>query len=805
MRENSFGVYIIDQNYQIVGYNDTAQKLYPQLKKGNHCYQCLMNLDSPCEECPVLNKTDESRTYFDPMHHSYRAADAVEVNLSETEKGYVLVFSTAREGEKLVKQLPNNEEGLRLLGVINVLGNDYSDIYSVDVKSGKMQSFRYSGKALGIKEALCQETSYEQAMEEYIDTNVISEDQGKLRFAQSLSKLCDQLKVLPQVTVHYRARVNGEIHYYYMKCVRVGKEEIENLVIAFSNEDTDVKRNELESTIIPGSVSAKRKILVVEDNELNREILTELLSEKFDILTAENGEIGLKMLSEHYRELSAVLLDVYMPVCDGFEFLERIKDDVMLSSVPVIVTTGSNRPEDEEHCLELGAVDFISKPYKPKVVKARLNSVIKLRESAAALSAIEYDELTGLYTRQAFYHHAKTLINFRSDKKFHVLVADIHNFKLVNSIYGEKMGDQVLEYLAKVFSGHIGDGLLARYGSDQFICLVCGDVDLSLDLVEQRVRKITEKAPIPNLVIKYGMYQNADISQPLTIICDRAFTAMKSIQYSYERNVATYDGSMSQKHIREMMMENEFESAIEKEEFVIWYQPKYDVKTERIEGAEALVRWKKSDGTMIPPGEFIPLFERNGLIVRLDEYVFRKVCQIQRERMERGERVLPVSVNLSRATLHHEGIVERYAQIIYDSQVPFETVPIELTETAALYSIQIQGLTEKMVDVGFLLHMDDFGSGYSSMTSLNVLPFRVLKLDKALIDFIGNSRGDQVIQHTIALAHGLGMKVLAEGVEVKEQVEFLRTMECDEIQGFYYARPLPLEVFSQLLDEEQKA
>ena len=214
-------------------------------------------------------------------------------------------------------------------------------------------------------------------------------------------------------------------------------------------------------------------------------------------------------------------------------------------------------------------------------------------------------------------------------------------------------------------------------------------MDLSLDLVEQRVRKITKEAPIPNLVIKYGMYQNADISQPLTIICDRAFTAMKSIQYSYERNVATYDGSMSQKHIREMMMENEFESAIEREEFVIWYQPKYDVKTERIEGAEALVRWKKSDGTMISPGEFIPLFERNGLIVRLDEYVFRKVCQIQRERMERGERVLPVSVNLSRATLHHEGIVERYAQIVYDSQVPFEAVPIELTETAALYSIQI--------------------------------------------------------------------------------------------------------------------
>ncbi len=251
------------------------------------------------------------------------------------------------------------------------------------------------------------------------------------------------------------------------------------------------------------------------------------------------------------------------------------------------------------------------------------------------------------------------------------------------------------------------------------------------------------------------------------------------------------------------MMENDFDRAIADEEFVVWYQPKYDVKTERIAGAEALVRWKKSDGTMISPGEFIPLFEKNGLIVRLDEYVFRKVCQKQKERMKQGKVVLPVSVNLSRAILHHDGIVERYALIVYDNENPFESVPIELTETAALYSIQIQGLTEKMVNVGFMLHMDDFGSGYSSMTSLNVLPFHVLKLDKALIDYIGNSRGDQVIQHTIALAHGLDMKVLAEGVEKKEQVEFLRKMQCDEIQGFYYARPQPYEVYDAMVEKEQ--
>ena len=804
MGSNASGVYMIDSKYRIVDYNRVAKRLYPQLEKGKKCYQCLMNLGAPCEVCPVNNQIEGPHTYLDPIRHLYETVDAVEINMKDHSCGHAMVFSTVGTGEKLVGLLPNNEESLRQLSVINILGNGYSDILSVNTKTQQMQSYRYSGQVLTWNPMLYTAGVYEKTMRQYIEEAVVPEDQGKLKILLNMPELCEQLKALNQITMHYRVKIGEETHYYYLKCARLEeREDLENIVFAFANEDNDVRRNELESMIVPGRPVTKRKILVVEDNELNREMLTELLVGQFEVLTAENGEEGLKMLSQHYKELSAVLLDVYMPVCDGFEFLERIKDDIMLSSVPVIVTTGSNRPEDEEHCLELGAVDFVSKPYNPKVVKGRLNSVIKLRESAAALSAIEYDELTGLYTRQAFFHHAKTLINYKSDQKFHIIVADIRNFKLVNSIYGDKAGDRVLVYMAKVFSDFMKEGILARYGSDQFVCITYGERDLSVETVEERVKKIAEEAPIQNLVIKYGIYENADLTQPLTIICDRAFMAMKSIQYSYEHSVATYDSAMSQQHIRELMMENDFDRAIADEEFVVWYQPKYDVKTERIVGAEALVRWEKSDGTMISPGEFIPLFEKNGLIVRLDEYVFQKVCQKQKERMEQGKVVLPVSVNLSRATLHHDGIVERYAQIVYDNENSFESVPIELTETAALYSIQIQGLTEKMVNVGFMLHMDDFGSGYSSMTSLNVLPFHVLKLDKALIDYIGNSRGDQVIQHTIALAHGLDMKVLAEGVEKKEQVEFLRKMQCDEIQGFYYARPQPYEVYDAMVEKEQ--
>lgn len=698
----------------------------------------------------------------------------------------------------------NQKKKTGLQEIMNVLGRTYSDIFSVNSKTQRMRWYLNNSRDTGIKKAISSESDYDVFMESYIEEMVMPEDYGKIQFARYIQTLRKHLNVVAQISAHYRIRINGKLHYCYMRCAKHETSDYpDDIVIAFANEDMDVRRNELAGMIGTIDMTAKRRVLVVEDNALNREMLTELLSDQFEVIEASDGEEGLKLLSRHYKKLSAILLDIYMPVCDGFEFLERIRNDVMLSSVPVIVTTGSNRPEDEERCLELGAVDIISKPYKPKLVKGRLSSVIKLRESAATLSAVEYDELTGLYTRQAFFHHASTMINYNADKRFHILVGDIRNFKLINSIYGEKMGDEVLIYIARKLSSHVKEGMVARYGGDQFVLLNCTEEPVSVEVIELQVKKLIDEAPVPNLVIKCGVYENVDTSLPLTIICDKAFMAMKSIQNSYEQSVASYDSAMSRQHIQELMMENEFDSALEKGEFVVWYQPKYNVNTERITGAEALVRWQKSDGTIISPGQFIPLFEKNGLIMRLDEYVFRSVCEIQKMRMEQGKEILPVSVNLSRATLHRGGIADRYTHIMKEYENTFDTIPIELTETAALYGIQIQGLTEKLVDAGFFLHMDDFGAGYSSLISLNVLPFHVLKLDKSLIDYIGNPRGDQVIQHTIALAHGLDMTVLAEGVERKEQVEFLRKMKCDEIQGFYYSKPLPYEAFDALLTNDR--
>lgn len=549
----------------------------------------------------------------------------------------------------------------------------------------------------------------------------------------------------------------------------------------------------------PGKAPAKRKILVVEDNELNREILSSFLEEKFDVILAENGEEGLKILGEHYRELSVVLLDICMPVCDGFEFLRRRNKDKLLSTIPVIVMTGSNSKDAEIQCLDLGAVDFIPKPYNFKIVVGRINSVIKLRESVLTLTAVEHDELTGIYTRQAFFYHAKTLLKAKAEERFHLIVADIRDFKLINSSYGDKIGDEVLCYLAKTYTKMFRDGLVSRYGSDQFVCMTYGDWDLSLETMKKLTEEIAENAPIPNLMIKYGVYEDVDTSLPISVICDRGFMAIRSIRDNYEHSIAYYTEEMNQKQMQDRALENRFESAISNKEFVAYFQPKYDVKIEKIVGAESLVRWINSDGSMVMPGDFIPLYERDGLIVRLDEYIFRHVCEFQRELMEKGQELLQISVNLSRASIHYIGVVDRYVEIVKETGIPFSCVPIELTETATLNNVKIRDFTERLVNAGFALHMDDFGSGYSSLITLSELPFNTLKIDKSLIDCIGQQKGRMVVQQVIILAHGLGMNVIAEGVETAEQVELLREMECDDIQGFYYSRPLPREEFIKKL------
>ena len=546
-----------------------------------------------------------------------------------------------------------------------------------------------------------------------------------------------------------------------------------------------------------------RKILIIEDNIMNREILKEILCEEYEVLEAENGEAGLAYLEKHHQELSIILLDLQMPVMDGFTFMSHVKDDPILSVVPIIVMTADDDANTEERCMELGAVEFLEKPYNPVVMFGRIRNIIRMREAAADIMSVERDELTGLYTRQAFYHYAGKFLRENPDKEYTMLISDIREFRLLKSIYGEAAGDRILTAIADNLKEETTKhrGIAGYYGTDQFVALFESSDVPPVEELEECVSACAEIASVSHIRLKLGVYENIDRNLSVHQICDRVIIALELVKTSYERNVGSYDGPLAKRHRQEQQMETDFYDALEAGEFEAWFQPKYDPRDERIVGAEALVRWQRPDGVFNAPYLFIPLFEKDGLVAQLDVHMFRQVCDLQRTRMEQGKQLIPISVNLSRTTLYRGNVVDTYKRIIANAGVPMNMVPIEITESSAFLSDEISELIHCLKEEGFSLHMDDFGSGYSSLTSLGVLPFDCIKLDKGLTDTITTSRGELLTQHILTAIRELGMESVVEGVETKEQVEILQRIGCDAIQGYYYSKPVPQDVFKQMVEK----
>lgn len=387
----------------------------------------------------------------------------------------------------------------------------------------------------------------------------------------------------------------------------------------------------------------------------------------------------------------------------------------------------------------------------------------------------------------------------------YLISMDIHQFKLVNSICGVAYGDRVLKRIWEEIEHHNGkDDISAHVYADHFVIftpLATKEAVLEkLNTLSERLLKLSVEMRCPRLnpyfgIAKWDSSRRVEEAYSFTTIAKHGVKESKDVNYLF------YSKEDSTKIIEEKTMEDEFPEALANNHFEVWYQPKFSPTSEEIVGAEALVRWRKSSGQLISPGKFIPVFEKTGLIRTLDEYVFDTVCRFIKDRIKKGERVVPISVNLSRASLYYEGVVDQYTRIAQDSGISPKLVPIEITETAAVSNSEIKEITESFRENGFPLCMDDFGTGYSSLALLNVLHFDNLKIDKTLVDGITEAGGKKLIKHVIALSKDLGMTITAEGVESEEQKNSLQSLNCDSIQGFYYKPPLPKEDFSKLLLE----
>ena len=678
---------------------------------------------------------------------------------------------------------------MQITDIINILGNEFSSIYCVNRQDQYIQIYRHQNADLD--ESMNEKQSYKTVIQKYIETNVFEEERKKMLVATDFDNICRQLQQVAQFTIHYRIKNNNDILRYRMKCARIGNADtFEKIVFAFASEDSDIRLDELGMMNL-SNTGEKRKILIVENDEFNLKSLISLLADRYEIITACDGKIGLRLLEENYKDLALVLMNIQIPVLSGFDFLRKVQEDPFLSLIPIIVMTASDAPKTEVVCLNLGAADYIRKPYHAELIKKRLENVIRLRESSVSLREIEKDSLTGLYTEQAFFHYSRRIMQFRSDKKMHVIIGRIKDFELIISIYGRKKANELLCYMASIYNKKFKYGLLAKKGKASFLCLLSDDYKLDHQRMDNVINEFTENAPIKGIRIKYGIYKNIDKNLPITTICDYASMAAETVMEDYNHDYAYYTDELAQKRIYNQMIENCFTDALKNKEFMIYYQPKIDVITEKVIGAEALVRWQRTDGSMISPENFIPIYEKNGQIQKLDAYIFGQVCRLQKRILDESKKLLSVSVNLSRSSILCEEIVEQYTKIVRENDIPITCVPLEITESASVYGQKVVKVAERLLQSGFKLHIDDFGSGYSSMESLSRLPFSVLKIDKSLIDHICETRVEILVNHIIKLSKALNMRVLAEGVETKEQLDILRKIKCDEIQGFYYARPMP--------------
>lgn len=553
-------------------------------------------------------------------------------------------------------------------------------------------------------------------------------------------------------------------------------------------------------------MSRKKEILIVEDNEINREILSDILSGDYRVLKAENGQEALDVLKEHKARISLILLDVQMPVMDGYTFLDRMKEDEELSLIPVIVMTQSNGEEDELAALAHGATDFVSKPYRPQIILHRVAGLIKLRENAALVNQLEYDRLTGLYSKEFFYRKVQEQLLEDPEGKYYIVGSNIENFKLVNDVFGMREGDRLLKEVADATRKRVGSaGFCGRFGADRFLCFQKHEKE-QMDRENFEYLADQDVSSLPRtFVMRWGIYEIIDRTIPVEQMCDRALLAADSIKNQYHQYFAVYDDSLRSRLLREQAVTSAMESALNEGQFVVYLQPKYSLKDNCMAGAEALVRWIHPEWGFISPGEFIPLFEKNGFISKLDQYIWEQVCRLLGKWKEMGYPLLPVSVNVSRADVFTVNLAENILALTQKYGIDPAYLHLEITESA--YAENLDQIVKKIGNLrkaGFIVEMDDFGSGYSSFNMLSQMSVDILKLDMKFIqNEVAKPADRSFLGDLINMAHRADLGVVAEGVETREQMTRLQAVGCDYVRGYYFAKPMPAEEYEELLKQQK--
>lgn len=557
-------------------------------------------------------------------------------------------------------------------------------------------------------------------------------------------------------------------------------------------------------------MAEKIKMLVADDSYPSRAILSEEFKNDYEVILAEDGAECIDILNA-VPDIAVIILDLIMPEVDGFTVLRKIISDERFNKIPVFAITSSDSDDDLVDALDLGAFDVMKKPLNLSVASHKIRNMLartavyrqdKTTEIIKHMAEnSEIDEKTGIYNKRTFCRKVREMMDVNPSRRYVMLRWDIDSFKVLNDVYGVSEGDRLLKLLGDNLAKRCEVGMLyGHWEADHFV--------MCMDLEDFNRYHVTDYIIEPfegnfdfGVSIRMGVYVVEDTSLDVSLMCDRALMALKSIKNNFTKHIAFYDDTMRIELIEKQQVVNEMKTALESGQFVVYLQPQFNYASMTLHGAEALVRWKHPDKGIVPPLKFIPVFEENGFITHLDQYVWEEVCKLQRSWLDQGRKIVPISVNVSRTDICSLRLAEFFSRLVDKYDLPTWAIRIEITESAYMDNpAQLINSVDKLREAGFSVEMDDFGSGYSSLNTLKDVPVDMLKLDMKFIEDDGKeSRGGSILSSVVRMSNWLRLPVLAEGVENRNQAEYLKSIGCIYMQGYYFAKPMPVEEYEKLM------
>lgn len=566
------------------------------------------------------------------------------------------------------------------------------------------------------------------------------------------------------------------------------------------------------------------KILLLEDDPAYEDYLNELLLEEapggYELKHVVRVQEGIECLER--EQVDIILLDLNLPDCHGLDTVYKVQNQS--PSIPMIVLTGHEDSNLAAKMLQLGAQDYLVKDYIDRNTLERSiryaierNRLIEQLDKSKRLEQhlAYHDTLTNLPNRHLFYDRLQQAIlqSKRSEQLTAVLFLDLDGFKRINDTLGHNIGDELLKSVARRLRSSVREvDTIARLGGDEFTVILL-EIQHAQDAATV-ARKILSLISTPYKIEEHEFFVTASIGisiyptdgSDIESLIRKADIAMYRAKGQGKNNYQAYNLSMDARFFEHLTFENSLRKAVANDELVAYYQPQVDLHAGEITGVEALVRWRHPKFGLVPPEKFIPVAEESGLILEIDEWMLRTACQQSKLWEEAGFPDLRVAVNLSTHRFRQKKLTEQVAQILSETGVHPKNLCLEITENNVMQNVETTaGILHGLKEMAVLLSLDDFGTGYSSLNYLKRFPMDILKVDRTFVSGIPGDRADAAISAAIiVLAHSMELKVIAEGVETSEQIAFLQSLQCDEIQGFYFSRPLSADMITNLLKSEKR-